>query len=482
MSLLGCVPLSSVTNHRSDFDWKVVFLDETAANDNQQMTKSILREEPTLVSSMFDKSNDWRGYRENRSIAFVHVGKAGGLTVRRSTSLACGVEDQAKDCIDSQFPANAILSRQLKYYLHMHGYRPFQMEEATSYLVVLRNPVDRLISSYRYSHPANCRGDLRMAPLKPYGCYLQDMVRTPGQLEWRVHTRCFPSPGMEDFAQSVLSPYPSNFNVSHLSNYSLEFQIATPTVCRGLAHRMIRGYGPDRPNPHMYYNYEYYMDRTVNLYPEKEVFGVRTEYEWEDLRNLDIAIGGTGVFRGQGKHLSHGSEIYFPSPLSTEAYYKLCCVLEREIAMYQELMLRVQNLNDTEKQEAIDSVRDKCGIKHTAFEEWRAECQSRIERDRSIWYLPRLGMDKQLNYSIFRVNAFLAHKANLNKSRNQQPSPRKQPSLREPRSSTSVQGKTGTSYRNLARRDVRYIQRKMLPGPSKITPNTVHVARDLEWE
>jgi hypothetical protein len=353
--------------------------------------------ETKLPPSAFGRGTDWRGFHESRSIAFVHLGKAGGVTVRSSTRLVCGVQKQSMDCIDSRFPSNAVLSRQVKYYLHMYGYRPGQMEQATSYLIALRNPVDRLISSYRYSHPANCRGDLRGSRIRPYGCYLEAHAKTPGRTEWRVHTRCFPSAGMEDFAQAVLSPYPYPFNVSHLSNQPLDFQEATPAICRALAHRMVRGVGPWRPNPHMYYNYDYYMERTVRLHPEKEVFGMRTEHEWEDLTDLDKAIGGTGIFREQGKHESHGSEAYLPSPLTTEAYYKLCCVLEQEIAFYQELILRVQNFNDTVKQEALDSVRKKCGMGSMAFEEWRAECQAKIEQDRSIWFKPGLEDSKQLN-------------------------------------------------------------------------------------
>jgi Sulfotransferase family len=349
-----------------------------------------------LPSSVFRRDNDWRGFQENRSIAFVHVGKAGGMTIRTVTSLVCGVKSQNTSCVNKRFPKNATLSRQVKYYLHVFGYRPDQLKHATSFLVALRNPVDRIISAYRFSHPANCRDDSQ-TQRNAWGCRVKKQAETPGLPAWKVYTLCFPSASMEDFAQSVLSPYPSQFSASHLSNKAIQLRgAAVPGMCPALAHQMVRGFGSKNPDPHMKYNYHYYVNRTVSRHPEKEVFGVRTEHEWEDLTSLDKAIGGTGIFLQQGRHESHGSEAYLPSPLTTEAYYKLCCVLEQEIAIYQDLILRVQNFNETVKQEAIGSVREKCGMGSKAFEEWRAECLARIEQDRSIWGKNWLTEDKQL--------------------------------------------------------------------------------------
>ena len=98
------------------------------------------------------------------------------------------------------------------------------------------------------------------------------------------------------------------------------------------------------------------------------------------------SIGGTGKFNFQGKLVSHGSESYLPSPLTTEAYQKLCCVLHQEIANYQELLQRVQNLNDTAKEDCMAKVRESCGIDPSeSLEDWRVKCQARIERDRPVW-------------------------------------------------------------------------------------------------
>ncbi|CAB9513455.1 expressed unknown protein [Seminavis robusta] len=326
-------------------------------------------------------AQDWRNYDANRTIAFIHIGKAGGLTVRSSTGLVCrpmGVgkkkeidgqivrvvfnqsEEQVETCVNKRFYSNLTLPRQVKYYFHMHGHRPEELAKSTSFLVVLRHPVDRLISSYRYSHPANCRGKLRKGPFKPYGCHIEESSQTRGTADYQVHRRCWPSPGMEDFAQAVLSPY-AEFNTSHLANETLQYQKESPKLCRRMAHRMARGLGPIHPNPHMLYNYEYYMNRTVLKYPDKEVFGIRTEHEWKDLGDLDVALGGAA------------------------AYQKMCCVLEREIFYYLKLLFKVKNLDDDVKQKGLEKVRTSCGIGSQSLDEWRTQCQARIEQDRPLW-------------------------------------------------------------------------------------------------
>ncbi|CAB9511867.1 expressed unknown protein [Seminavis robusta] len=330
-------------------------------------------------------AQDWRNYDANRTIAFVHIGKAGGLTVKNSTSCRPKSPKQAETCLKNRFNSNLILPRQVKYYLHMHLYQPNQLAEATSFLVVLRHPVDRLISSYRYSHPDNCCKSLRGRPFQPGGCALEKMSKNPGRPAYEIYSRCWPSPGMEDFAQAVLSPYPTEFNASHLANETLQYQKESPKLCRRIAHRMARGLGPSDPNLHMYYNYEYYMNRTVLEYPDKEVLGIRMEHVWKDLQDLDVALGGAGVFNMKGSAISHGSNSYFPSPVSTAAYQKLCCVLEREIAHYLELLFKVKNLNDAAKQEGWEKVRTSCGIGSQSLDEWRTQCQARIEQDRPLW-------------------------------------------------------------------------------------------------
>ena len=347
------------------------------------------------------RSNDWKGYQRDRQIAFVHVGKSGGLTVRRVTSLICRLSVKGRNqtelellpCLMRNFQPNATLSRQVKYYFHMHAHHPHELEQATDFLFVLRNPIDRVISSYRYSHPANClehhrdksHPNFKRGAVVPWGCQIWDKATTwPNSTEYRLYRRCFPSAGMEQFAQSILSPFTDFQEVQNNTLSTGPLTIGQANICRSMAHRMVKGFGPGRPSPHMYYNYGYYKKRTLDAHPEKVVLGIRTENEWEDLQALDQSIGGTGQFakQWQGRAVSHGSESYEPSPLSTEAYEKLCCVLHEEIANYQTILKRVVNIDDTAKAESMLQVKQKCGIDaSTPLRVWRQACFNRLQKD-----------------------------------------------------------------------------------------------------
>ena len=352
--------------------------------------------------------------QKERKIAFVHIGKAGGMTVRRSTALLCLLprfkSDQTGNeqrCLQKYFdPSDNKLSLQTRTYFHLWGYNEEQMQNATTFLVPLRNPVDRIISTFKYSHPENCHnGTILSKVIRPWGCEVLEskyyhQTRSP---QYKLYRLCFPSATMlEDFAQSTMSPWQ---DFSHNQNLSGHHQ--QQWQCRKIARDAVRGKGKlgtlvSLTAPHMYYNHEYYAKHSIWKYPNREIFGIRTDHEWEDMVNLDLMLGGTGNFSNHGKAESHGSDKYKKARISQEAYRKLCCVLEKEIDIFLNILKRVENLTHKQKQETIDSLYDKCGIHEevgnkkvydnhlppptllnaTSFTVWQQQCQRRIEADR----------------------------------------------------------------------------------------------------
>lgn len=355
-----------------------------------------------------DRDN-WNHFIPERRIALIHVGKSGGLTLRRTTGLNCHLggylkktEEERQQCVDDRYDESKVLARQVCYYFHMFLKRPNDLKEATSFLFVFRNPVDRLISSFRYSHPVNCKETtfLRGQP-EPWGCQNLKKIHLPNSPEYRIYNTCFPNGEVELFAQSTMSPFPgdgaysestttNNSNLTESEAVAEEAKVETTesapkraASCRTLANNLARGLGPRLPGPHMYYNYEYYFNHTILTYPEKEVLGIRTEYEWEDIKALDLAIGGTGKFKREGKAISHGSEHYEPAPITEQAYHKLCCVLHDEIVLYFDILKRAVNLNETAKDDAIDTVFRKCGIhEKESLNAWQQDCHDHLEQDK----------------------------------------------------------------------------------------------------
>lgn len=329
------------------------------------------------------KGDSWQRFQENRSLALIHIGKAGGLTLRAMTSLKCRLpRDQATDesirnCLSDSFgstdeSANP-LTLQTKHYAHMNSIPHKELEQATSWLLSLRNPVERVISAYRYSHPANCQDKLMQAN-STKGCtnrYIlrqstlssrpkrRNQIKMEQQLS-KLFVECFPEASVESFAQMAAASQPRS---------SMEAS-ASDEECSQLARAYIAGKGPLFPIPHLQYNYQHYWKKALEPHetPDKEWFGVRTEHLWEDFQALNTQLGAAPPSEtAQTNHLhpiklTHGSENFHAASLSPMSYQLLCCLLRDEISVYLEIITRLWNLSDDEKYHTVQDLARKCGV------------------------------------------------------------------------------------------------------------------------
>ena len=337
---------------------------------------------------------------KNRSIVLIHVGKAGGSSIRETLLPDClsnnTLPNQTqeeikhwKKCIAAINAGQALSLYTNKRVFHMWDKNETEMEQATTFVMTLRNPVDRMVSTYRYHHPNNCinASDHPGENIPPSGgCQMVRLGRMkPGQTGFQLFSQCFPSAAMEDFAQSVMIPWTGTSDAFQNLPETQQFK------CRDLARQMVQGKPKSKAVPHMFYNYEYYATSGIWKYPEKEFFGIRTEHEWEDWVAVDQWIGGSGSYeKTYGLKFSHGSQYFEPSPLSTEAYRKLCCVLGQEIDVYLKMFDLAVNLDEAAKQQSEQQIRDQCGVTAAvSWEDWRAECQERIAESSAIIPAPQ---------------------------------------------------------------------------------------------
>lgn len=298
-----------------------------------------------------------------RSIALVHVGKAGGMTIRYNLAR------------DKKYNSGQKLAVHTHSVFHMWDKNDTAMEEATTFVITLRNPIERVISSYRFSHPDNCiisKDPTVRIPLSR-GCVTikSGLLERPSQIGYILYKQCYPSASIESFAQSTMLPW--KYHNLHFQNLTNSEQ----ALCHQMARRLVQGRKMQRIIPHMQCNYEHYATESIWKYPSKEVFAIRTEHAWDDMVQIDLRIGGNGAFKRHGDQYSHGSEHYQPSPVSTEAYHKLCCVLEKEIDIYFQMFDLALNLGAAQKAEAEDELREKCGVT-TSWAGWRTTCQKRV--------------------------------------------------------------------------------------------------------
>jgi hypothetical protein len=85
---------------------------------------------------------------------------------------------------------------------------------------------------------------------------------------------------------------------------------------------------------------------------------------WEDVIHLDQVLGGTGNYgKMEGFKVTHGSENFtgaHSTDISTSNTVFLCCLISREIEVYQQMILKALNLDDEQKRETLNDLLGRC--------------------------------------------------------------------------------------------------------------------------
>jgi hypothetical protein len=328
---------------------------------------------------------DWKT-NMSRNILFVHVGKAGGETIKSILSAGCHSRKNKRrkaKCLQ-QLP-NSTISDTIQSYFHCLSMPPGAANYSTSYLYNLRHPVDRTISWYRYIAPQNCHKD---DPKSPSCSTAWAMSQNPHNgWESDFFGRCFPT--VEDWAQALALglAMPTTPKTTTASN-SFPMMMATSnssssnhTDCSELAWSSLAGnidINKHGVAAHMVFNFRYYTKKTIGKFPSKEVLVVRTENLWQDLGDLDRLLGGDGAFGHlHGSSVTHGSENYKNRRSISESGAKLlCCALQDEMNIFRDLMNRATNLDDATKLESSLKTVTRCGA--ASWEDLEKQCESLI--------------------------------------------------------------------------------------------------------
>ena len=285
------------------------------------------------------------------------IGKAGGNTLRVLFKAYCEsnrhkIDPECRNAPDS------MLSDQVKGFFHSNFIIPKDgaPEAANAYLFNLRHPVDRMMSWYHYEHPKSCLHNTATRIACHSAIAIKEEPRNETALFFQT---CFPN--QHDFAGA--------FNSSGTS--------VLERACIRLAHHVVKGnagkhYGSDGDQikpiqgfKHITFNMRYYVGRTLAKYPDKDVLVVRTESMWDDLKDLDLKLGGYGIFgQREGYKDSHGSETYKQEKdsLSGEEYSLLCCALQEDMDVYRQLIMRAVNLDEEDKYATIAKTAERCGF------------------------------------------------------------------------------------------------------------------------
>jgi hypothetical protein len=303
-----------------------------------------------------------RKTRSKHRVYFMHVGKTGGETVRQILKYACrlrGNPTHRKVCLQFfQQHKETELSRHTKGIMHAGRQNPKQgMARATTFLWTLRNPIERVISSYRYMHPGNCGGNSLST-----ACLTNHSISRNRNPWARDFFTCFPA--MTDLAQGLFSKQSSKQLRSNLTNGTKSLGTEKRGVdCYELAWNTILGMVP--ASGHLFYDYKYYWTQSLEQYPDKQVWVIRTEFLWHDLQGIEQQAFNATMnpnVPALVPDVTHGSEGHKRKGALSDAHRRfLCCALLDELIIYGRLLEAATNLDSSAKNQSMSLVLQQCG-------------------------------------------------------------------------------------------------------------------------
>eukprot|EP00980_Cylindrotheca_fusiformis_P011471 scaffold2659_cov107-Cylindrotheca_fusiformis.AAC.14 len=288
---------------------------------------------------------------DRQNIMFVHIGKTGGETVRNLLLVACKMRKNPghyKKCIrrfQSNYALNSTpLSQQTTGTIHCDLTVPKDaLDKATALLVSVRNPIERVVSWYRYIHPGNCNPKVDRDSV---ACNIKRAMLGKPDIGWNWRFfGCFDS--LQELGQA-LDP-------------------TLDTNCSLLGKRTLLGKA-NKISGHMYFNYEFYWRKTMAKKPNLKSLVVRTEHLWTDIDRVQelLWLGGDKSILENHPRLNHthGSEGHKrPDSISSGSSLKwLCCILTKEVEIYSNWIREAINLDDVSKQQTLLDLVKRCGV------------------------------------------------------------------------------------------------------------------------
>ena len=323
---------------------------------NGMMTSNSTNVNATLLHERMIQN----GMPENPRMYFIHVGKAGGLSLYKTmdlpsklAALPCRINrtrdgEDDESCYEPKTIQSSEFNKHVIGHFHMLGgytteeQKQWLLNNTNIFLYVVRDPMDRIISAYNYH--------------KNY--FVGKHSRRGHRAEQQFYQKCFPN-GVNTMMDSM------RFN-------------ANTEPCKRTGEKVVKG--SNGGGSHFAFNYQHYKQFTLGSKPNHSVAVIRTEYMWEDVTNLDIALGGTGNVNGIGTKFTHGSEkLPYSSNLTVANTIHLCCLLRLEIEVYHTLVLKAFNLEGYEKNQTLSSLLTHCHVAGSGKErdEW--------VKDPSLW-------------------------------------------------------------------------------------------------
>ena len=328
---------------------------------------------------------------DDRVLAFLHIGKTAGSTISVNIRNGCH-ECCMQSCsgrVDGWIVNETIASQRIRSYYHMEYIPQDKLNEITTIITAVRNPITRFVSAFAYEHPFNSNSanvELRIntshgkLKTEQFTCfpklhYLVNAAAGKARIHYnKAHLAAMRELSKNARTRKAVGKFHSRPKRVH------EKDIIQPIDCTELAKLTfsvnkisteIKQSVLDGSHPflnHMTFDYRQYYQ---SMPPEKELLVLRQENLWNDWNDLNILLGKVNPkyhnwpavppFQGVERNVSHQYEFQERWKLhDRQDQHWLCHLLRDEIRTYLMIIMRAVNLNEDDLLRAVNDVESTC--------------------------------------------------------------------------------------------------------------------------
>ena len=294
----------------------------------------------------------------NRTIAFIHIGKSGGSTISLQLRKGCFRNNmmKCKRRIDGWTPNETIASRRIQTYFHIDlankNVSPLNvLDSFTTIVSVVRNPIERFLSAFAYSHP-----------------FLKNVTgaRPMQKNSDNIYRTCFPTISSLVKAATGQHVQENNttVNCTEMARIAFGSHDKLLTVDTGI-HPWFTHMSMD------YRQYYQFMD------PRKELIIMRSEHLFDDWIEINKLLGAENDAYDNwpkvppfntntiARNVSTGyPDAYRWRVQSQEEQMWLCelLLLHDEIHVYLMIIMRAINLSENDLSDAVKDIKMTCTV------------------------------------------------------------------------------------------------------------------------
>jgi Sulfotransferase family len=336
------------------------------------------RSDDSIISSLHQNR------QLNRSVLFIHIGKAGGETMKEVFEFTCStrLKKKRKENCYKNLPKDSRLTKLVHGYAHGDGpSTPMGFEHhnnTTSFLFNIRHPMDRFISWFEFVNPIYCKKGVGTAT----------SCRTNKRIEQNQNESFLIKDFFDTCFTEVYQLFVAILPLDVQQQYPISSSLSTTDFCKHVARIVVASIEPYSGKTqesqrllswpfilHAQCNYRKYYTRFFQKCKPQEVLVVRTNTLWDDLVNLEQYVGGSSNFSTIiGSKYTHGSERRYKTNRNISSILlasmssllknhtnndaalivelliqNFCCALMDEMLVYKDILFHASNLNEQTK-------------------------------------------------------------------------------------------------------------------------------------